>query len=796
VTGDEFRDQVARIVRARYGHAATERKVGGKDTDILFSMKYPGGDPIKIAIECKNWGRPLRSKDITSIFHEYAPAFATQEIDSLWIVSPLPVRGEQDETVRSFGLKLRFFTFEALANELIDFSPYLNYLITDFDQDGLRQYYSMPRTDHNVDLHSKIIIPWLSEPDASPLAIVAQYGAGKTSYARFLASYLASRALLSPSAPKPILLQLGSLTRQQSLRSLVNSLFSDEFGIEGYKYGLFKVLLEDGHFVVILDGFDEMKHAMKRRDILANFDSIREFMLEKKSKFILLGRPDPFLSPDDEMVFRGAIKVGNQILSNVAGVKFSVVGLDEFTDEEIKGFLLGFLTKSPAGGKTDLKYAQKRVEEIREKGLLDVVRRPVHARMLGVLAASPQWQMSGSTEYDLYYHFVSEFLRRELSQKEARAPVPESERYAFMQRIAWWLWTKRKVISFTADQVPERIVASARKYFDAADTDEVILREMLIGSMLGRRITAEFIVEKEAFSFYFPHRSYWEFLVAEYIGAAEITDMEFKELTEGMNSQIAKFLRERVDRSFASRILEAFKKNSQQADLRFRAQLIDAIRWDSDDKEALGGTPTDFGLASLACTAAISGRMAGGRFLDYLTGLTRLAEGRKGKDIIELTTFYANLFLCSASNLAPGIEERAKSLCIHLNSKFLLDCVESIGLHFMVVSVDKSIPVPVPAMVPNSRYHFFNDCVTYSSKGLRTELTFSSDAIATVLARHSTVSRDEISIVESQFKKTDVKVWTDELLGSTALSGEMLRDFRKVLSFRKPRIFKAVGEKH
>ena len=789
--GDALRDQVARVLDARYGDATIERKLGGKDADIFFSIKFPGGRPIKIAVECKDWKRPLQSKDITRIYYEYAPAFEKQEIDSLWIVAPHPLRGEQDETIRSFGLKLRFFTLGTLTHELMDFTPYLKHLIEEFEADGLPQYYVMPRTTKNVAIHDDIILPWLSQADTKPVAIIAEYGAGKTSYAKFLASYLAKNALTDLSALKPILLHLGQLTRQQSLRALVNSLFSDEFGIEGYKYNLFDILLEQGNFLIILDGFDEMKHAMRKRDIVSNFESIRQFMGGKKSKYILLGRPDPFLSPEDELPLRGRVKIGAQLIHDVTKTSFQVVDVDDFTDQEVERFLFGFLAKFDSNRQGDSKYASKRVSEIRDKLILDVVRRPVHAQMLGALAASPGWQISASSEYDLYHHFVSEFLDRETTQKDARGNVPVDERYSFMQKIAWWMLITRKATSFTADQVPDRIINTARRYFEPNDTDEVILREMLLGSILGRKITTEFIVEKEAYSFYFPHRSYWEFLVAEYIGSSSFNQSDFGKLLEGVSPQVVKFLRERDDRSFIANLLNGFRKLKEGADFQLLAQLSDAIRWETDIIEDLI-EPRDFSLAPLLCAGAAMGKIRNALFLNYLERGIDLLKVTGQNSLLHEVVFYANLFYCTATQLSDEDQNAILSLCSQLNGSFFIFSAKKIGPASLSMSSELGIRVPIPKRIADDAYQFFIRCVSYEKEKDRNRVRFSANYIVEVLMKHELYDADRILGIwgSEHLRHKDVMIWADELLLRADLSKDEQGIFRQILSGRTPVITK------
>jgi hypothetical protein len=771
--GDSFRNRVADVLRARYGQADIERKVGGKNADILFLLPYPGGTPIRVAVECKDWATPLRSKHITSIFAEYTPAFEANEIDSLWIVSARSIQAEQKETARTYGIKLRVFTLEGLIDQIIDFSPYLNYLIDEFSRDNLDQYYIMPRTDDGSQLHETITIPWLTQKDSTPIAIIAEYGAGKTSYAKFLAAWLARQALADLFQPKPILLHLGNLTRQQSVRGLINSLFSDEFGIEGYSYRLFNLLLKQGAFIVILDGFDEMKHAMKSRDILANFTMIREFIDGKLSKFILLGRPDPFITIRDELAFKGGIKVGTQIVVDSTKSSFTIIGLDEFDDEELKKFFRSFLLSnySCQAIKNKLEYINSRLHDIQKMKIMDVVSKPVHAKMLAILTASPHWKIDTTTEYDLFDHFVSEFLHRELSEKEARAPISEVERRAFMEQIAWWLWTKKRRISFTADEVPEYIIGSSRRHFELEDTKEDIIREMLIGSILSRQMSADLVVTKGDVSFYFPHKSYWEFLVAEYIASSRFKSTDMRDFLQGTTPEVLKFLRERNDRGFVDRLYRLVNNYKESfISFGFLEQFTDIFRWNSGEVGRI-----DTGITTVVTVAAaVSGGHAPFEYLE-----------RKLRPMFEshdAELEYAGLMLL---NLIVGESKKENhdviEYLVDKNTKLFIKIIMEVGISTLVnASVEKRRVRP---KMRDFLVRIYNDGVQFDANGAK--IVFYPSIIAGILKPE--LSRGIVQYIDfgnlSGMKTVDLKF--SELIDKYA--HENIRaSLQKLINGKKP----------
>jgi hypothetical protein len=59
MTGDEFRDHIAALLRIRYEHVQTEVKLTAKKADICFEIQAGPRRRIKAAAECKRWGRAL-----------------------------------------------------------------------------------------------------------------------------------------------------------------------------------------------------------------------------------------------------------------------------------------------------------------------------------------------------------------------------------------------------------------------------------------------------------------------------------------------------------------------------------------------------------------------------------------------------------------------------------------------------------------------------------------------------------------------------------------------------------------
>ncbi|MFT3671263.1 NACHT domain-containing protein [Aestuariivirga sp.] len=556
--GDEFRRKVADLLHANYDNVREEVHFQGKNADISFTMPVPPRSNYTVAVECKDWDSPLTSSDLQKICWEYDAALKSREIDLLWIIAPRNIGAMPRETIEAYRPQIEFMSFSEFEQLiLIDFKPYLQALRSDFESDIVSQYYIHARTTDGKKLHEDVILPWSSDEGAPSIAIIAGYGMGKTSYARFLAHYLSIAALNNYDSRIPIYLQLGNLTQHQSLRTLINTLFSDEFRLRGYNYHLFDQLNKAGRFLLICDGFDEMKHAMKPRDIVENFRDIGKLRYPK-TKLLLLGRPNPFQTEEDVAVIRGERLIKGSFHTDPEREKYDQITLDFFSEGELHRYFQGFLTayvqRNANKYKNPEKFLSERLAELSRIPVDDMVRRPVHAKMLGDLSIVETQPLESYNEYELYKNFILKTIERE-SEKSARKAIPENIRLEFMLKVAWWLWTVKKQNLFSPDELPKELNDFVVDNCDDQGDVQSAVREFITGSIIENRGPL-LLGSKKGVFFYFPHRSYLEFLVAEYLCSDLSTRQDIAAVGELMNAEIAKFINLRKDITAIDQLLE------------------------------------------------------------------------------------------------------------------------------------------------------------------------------------------------------------------------------------------------
>jgi hypothetical protein len=541
--GDDFRDHVAALLRTRYDNVQTEIKLTAKKADITFEIQIGPRRRIFVAAECKKVARALTRDDVKDILADYDPALEKDEINEIWIIcEQTPAPGAR-EFVEAYS-NCQLMTAIECEQSLVDFVPLLNFLANDFKNDRIADYYIPPSfytsEEGKSDLHSHIE-QWLAEDKPNPIAIWAGYGMGKTSYARYLASVLAQKCLLDYGSRIPILLNLGDFTTAPDLETLVVSQLANFYGVRYFSAAAFRLLNARRRFVLILDGFDEMKFAMAPNDF--NFISAQmRKTAAVNPRLLLLGRPDA-VETDDEVrrLTSSKLHLQNVPLRADDGPEFDSLRLAFLSREQYLSLITNFLIHAPEE-ESPRKPTAELVATVEKLTLGDILGRPVQAKMLAEVVADPSADVSAISRFTLYDLFIRRILRRE-EEKSARKHLGTAERIHFMRLLAWWLWTEKKTRTFAANEVPVEIVQKFQPP-NSPYPIEGLRRELLIGSIIEEKNIGHFLTEKDAGIFYFPHTSFTEFLVADCVMSTDFLSIDVPKLPDALYGEVPSFLKE------------------------------------------------------------------------------------------------------------------------------------------------------------------------------------------------------------------------------------------------------------
>ena len=506
--GNAFRDLVAAMMEAAGFHPETEVRVDFKKVDVRALREDMDG-PLTYLVEAKDHSGTLTMSECREFVADYGTLVRAGEADRAWLVSRGDISPDGRRMVDA-DRAMRAMTFAEFQRRLVGIDGYLRHMVAVHEDDGIESWYVRPHTVDGRDLEA-VVRAWLIEPDALPLAVVAGYGMGKSTFARHLTAALAAEALKDPSRRVPILVPLGDIVDEQALEGLLGKVFTSRAGARGYNFDLFSHLNAAGRFVVVFDGFDEMKHGMT----MARFESeIVELMRIDRgaAKMMILGRDTAF---HDDVEFRSVIhgrqrtSRGNEVPAQGRRA-FRELGIRDFTLDEARAFVRRYfpaLAREAARGRPgmDAAWIDARGEELLSGRFDALLQRPVHAQMLCQVATDPDIPLADLSIHGLFDRFVHFLIDREVAKRGRDPRFPLDMRRRFNAELALWLWQQGGASTISLSSIPASICRSASEGY-RHDLGEEALR---------RELTAGCLVEKSKATIYFGHRSLQEFLVAE-----------------------------------------------------------------------------------------------------------------------------------------------------------------------------------------------------------------------------------------------------------------------------------------
>lgn len=554
--GNSFRDAVCELLRTKFPDAKVEQRIHGTKVDILFTRDDELGAREIIAVECKDYAKPLTKQQIsTEIYPQYNIMLANSSIQRVMIVSRKPLGADADAFICGWK-SASHRTYEELAESLLGLRDYLRSLAA-LKPTGDIEYIDTRLEDGGGTALTKIS-EWVETGISSGIALLGSYGQGKTSFANRLAAHYAGLHLDDPSVRMPVLLRLGEVVHETQLEGLFGKEFTARHQAAGYHFRTFEHLNQAGRLLVILDGFDEMKHAMTAADFQANF---REFnrLLVGKAKVVLLGRPNALPTESHDLVFRGTMRLADQTIQSSTFAQWDERRLAFFSPEESRHLLRSTIDKlmsrshAVSGTNYPAGFLDLRVDEAFKEVPEDLLRRPVHLIIVGELASNPDFSLKGFNEYSLYNHFIRTLVERDTREKRARRVIGLDARLQFQLEVAWWAW---------------RRTGSAQGHFHRREIPPAILEALPAGNAadeegkLNEYVVSTLTEAKESGVLFFAHRSFQEFLVAERVRLTTPTPAAHAEYSTLLNPDILSFLQQAPSQDFMDSWYETLRASS------------------------------------------------------------------------------------------------------------------------------------------------------------------------------------------------------------------------------------------
>lgn len=237
---------------------------------------------------------------------QYADRIAAQKSTRLFEL----IVAVQDDTVPEVtewnGRSIRFETESSLLDKLVDFRDYereiRRRLISSLPDSELsiEDVYVPSRCKHaktgtvhdNVEAYLR---EWLEESGQRQIALLGEYGQGKSTAARMLTHRILSESEELP--PRiPILIELRGRSPGSQARLGLLGDWASQYNIGAQAL---ERLLDAGRLLIIFEGFDEMAMVADIEMRLAHFRTLGSFCYPR-AKILITGRPNFFLD-DEEM---------------------------------------------------------------------------------------------------------------------------------------------------------------------------------------------------------------------------------------------------------------------------------------------------------------------------------------------------------------------------------------------------------------------------------------------------------------------------------------------------------------
>ncbi|EMS79880.1 translation initiation factor IF-2 N-terminal domain-containing protein [Desulfotignum phosphitoxidans] len=584
----EIFEKEVRNLLTQQGWAVTpEHILGPKKVDAYAEKTTDFMQKKKIAIECKYYEKPLSKSEVVTIVVDYLPLIQNNYVDTLLIVtsnglSPAAVTYAKD-TEGIVHIK-----FLELLYSSIDFSNYVQGIRAQYTMDELPVLYTYQsakdiENSHILDV-AEHILDWTESEDEQPLAIFGGYGIGKSTLAKRLAYVLAKRHMLDSQKRIPIMIGLDDVTSDQSLDGLLGRHFTSFATVPNFNFHIFLQLNNRGRFVIILDGFDEMKKTMSWESLQYNFTQFNK-LIGKNTKVILLGRPTAFISEAEYIeAIQGKRSIGGTLKQIPGWPEYKEYRLLRFELKQIKEYVQKYKTTKIFQGQKphQINRFYNILERYKKHKLLDLASRPVQLKMLLQILPHYKGSLDIFTETILYSEFVELIIRRDL-KKRARSAYNLKERRLFASKLAFWMWQNDATLEISVSSIPDDIF----KGFERKDVHiDAVKRDLISGC---------FLEKKPPEGLYLPHRSFLEFLVADWL--VRLVERKDENLLEipFVSPEIIAFFNELVgkknvlewrdwlrriskNRAIEEQCVELFKETCKYYNIRVTSTLLNELR--------------------------------------------------------------------------------------------------------------------------------------------------------------------------------------------------------------------------
>jgi hypothetical protein len=296
-----------------------------------------------------------------------------------------------------------------------------------------------------------------------------------------------------------------------------------------------------GHFVLIFDGIDEMRHRMSKEEFLYNIDQIG-ILVNSSPRGVVLGRPSAFMDEEEyHYVVHGRRSAASR-LDTRGGLNATETRIRLLRNSEIGRFTNRYCRwRYPDRPKMPTRVNSVLAGDAGSE-LEEITTRPLQLMMFLEIFPELPRPLDRLTKATVYSIFIDGLIARERVRQRSRKFSADDQR-RFARSIAWWL-RLRGDSRIAAKEVNAEVF---EPFVGPNDNVDDVRRALISGS---------FLSTERGTKLHFPHLSIQEFLVAEEVSRwagdpvtlskrrEELTGVESEIFSDGMMDLLSSMLDE------------------------------------------------------------------------------------------------------------------------------------------------------------------------------------------------------------------------------------------------------------
>lgn len=328
--GKAFEDQVLKTLRVLGYKVEKNVHINGCQIDI-FAELWTGIIPMRLMVECKDYTSSVGIDEIKIFSSVLIGARNVGAVDKGLFISTQGFTAPAKTFAQSVGVEL--VTFGDLSTQLVNFDDYIDQLIDSYGKSEVSKYYidlSGTEIEDYEDNEAafvhrpieKYIENCLYGEKRSKLALLGNFGTGKSTFCRKYAYDLAVRYQKDKTTRIPVIVSLKDYDSKFHIQDLVLNTLQYRYGVD-ITVPKYQSLQRMGKFIFLFDGFDEMDARANPETIRENLRELNKISELKENKFIITCRTHFFRS-----------KIHAEVLGD-----FDILYIPEWGEDELVEYL-------------------------------------------------------------------------------------------------------------------------------------------------------------------------------------------------------------------------------------------------------------------------------------------------------------------------------------------------------------------------------------------------------------------------------------------------------------------------